>query len=93
MKPLAPLRPGLSIPTWPVLIFAWISAATFQATPAKAQRVVPKISFMCPLGYVDTFNGKCSTFGLMKYTVRPTYGQACLGGWMNVGGGYCRKKW
>jgi len=58
-----------------------------------AQRVVPKIGSICPLGYVDKFNGKCSTFGLAKYTVRPTYGRACLSGWMNVGGGYCRKKW
>ena len=44
------------------------------------------------MGYVDTFNGKCSTLGLMTYTVAPTQGKACLEGWMNVGGGYCRKK-
>jgi hypothetical protein len=43
------------------------------------------------MGYVDTFNGKCSTLGLMTYTVAPTRGKACLEGWMNVGGGYCRK--
>ena len=60
--------------------------------PAMAQRVVPKIGSICPLGYVDTFNGKCSTLGLMRYTVEPTNGQACPEGWMNVGGGYCRKK-
>ena len=60
--------------------------------PAMAQRVVPKIGSICPLGYVDTLNGKCSTFGLMRYTVQPTNGQACPEGWMNVGGGYCRKK-
>ena len=60
--------------------------------PAMAQRVVPKIGSICPLGYVDTFNGKCSTLGLMHYTVEPTNGQACPEGWMNVGGGYCRKK-
>jgi len=29
----------------------------------------------------------------MKYTVRPTYGFSCLRGWINVGGGYCRKTW
>lgn len=63
-----------------------------SAKPALAQRVVPKISWMCPLGYVDLFNGTCSTLGLMTYTVRPTYGKACLEGWMNVGGGYCRRK-
>ena len=60
--------------------------------PAMAQRVVPKIGNICPLGYVDTLNGKCSTLGLMHYTVQPTNGQACPEGWMNVGGGYCRKK-
>ena len=60
--------------------------------PALAQRVVPKIGSICPLGYVNTLNGKCSTLGLMNYTVQPTNGQACPEGWMNVGGGYCRKK-
>ena len=67
-------------------------AATLVGQPAQAQRVVPKIGTICPLGYVDTLNGKCSTLGLAYYTVRPTNGQACLSGWMNVGGGYCKKK-
>lgn len=71
---------------------ACIGLCVGQAGPALAQRVVPKIGSICPLGYVDTFNGKCSTLGLMTYTVQPTNGQACLEGWMNVGGGYCRKK-
>jgi hypothetical protein len=62
------------------------------AQPALAQRVVPKIGSICPMGYVDLFNGTCSTLGLMTYTLRPTEGEACLEGWMNVGGGYCRKK-
>ena len=62
------------------------------AGPALAQRVVPKIGTICPLGYVDTLNGRCSTLGLMNYTVQPTNGKACPSGWMNVGGGYCRKK-
>jgi hypothetical protein len=62
------------------------------ALPALAQRVVPRIGSLCPLGYVDTLNGKCSTLGLVRYTVMPTNGQACPSGWMNVGGGYCRKK-
>ena len=60
--------------------------------PAQAQRVVPKIGDICPLGYVDTLNGKCTTLGLANYTVQPTNGEACPSGWMNVGGGYCRKK-
>lgn len=67
------------------------SLLTIQ-TPAQAQRVVPKLGNICPLGYVDTLNGKCSTLGLMHYTVQPTNGEACPEGWMNVGGGYCRKK-
>ncbi|MGL6133299.1 MAG: hypothetical protein ACRC1L_03800 [Prochlorococcaceae cyanobacterium] len=62
------------------------------APPAQAQRVVTKIGNICPLGYVDMLNGKCSTLGLMNYTVQPTNGQACPEGWMNVGGRYCRKK-
>ena len=65
---------------------------TALSLPAMAQRVVPKIGSICPLGYVDTFNGKCSTLGLMSYTVQPTNGRPCPSGWMNVGGGYCRKK-
>jgi len=69
-----------------------LAAAVSGTTPALAQRVVDKIGSICPLGYVDTFNGKCSTFGLMTYTVQPTNGEACPEGWMNVGGGYCRKK-
>ncbi|WP_232756078.1 hypothetical protein [Vulcanococcus limneticus] len=62
------------------------------APAARAQRVVPKLQAICPLGYVDMLNGKCSTLGLMRYTVTPTNGKACLEGWMNVGGGYCRRK-
>lgn len=60
--------------------------------PARAQRVIPKLETLCPLGYVDTFNGKCSTLGLMNYTVAPTEGRPCPAGWMNIGGGYCRQK-
>lgn len=63
-----------------------------HALPAQAQRQVPKIGSICPMGYVDMLNGKCSTLGLMTYTVQPTNGEACPEGWMNVGGGYCRKK-
>jgi hypothetical protein len=66
--------------------------AALLSPPALAQRVVPKIGTICPLGYVDTLNGKCSTLGLAYYTLRPTNGQACPSGWMNVGGGYCSKK-
>jgi len=66
--------------------------ACLDGPAAHAQRVVPKIGTVCPMGYVDMLNGKCSTLGLMRYTVQPTEGQPCPAGWMNVGGGYCRKK-
>ena len=56
-----------------------------------AQRVVPKRQAVCPVGYVDTAKGTCSTLGLQSYTLRPLEGNACPDGWMNVGGGYCRK--
>jgi hypothetical protein len=76
------------------LISVLMLAATVALieAPAQAQRVVPKLGTICPLGYVDTLNGKCSTLGLASYTVQPTNGQACPSGWMNVGGGYCSKK-
>jgi hypothetical protein len=62
------------------------------ASPAMALRVVSKLGNICPLGYVDTLNGKCSTLGLMSYTVTPTHGKPCLPGWMNVGGRYGRRQ-
>ena len=62
------------------------------APAAQAQRQVSKIGDICPMGCVDMLNGKCSTLGLMTYTVQPTNGKACAEGWMNVGGNYCRKK-
>ena len=71
--------------------FVLLSALLYP-TESHAQRVVKKLGELCPLGYVDTFNGKCSTLGLMTYTVIPTDGKACPAGWTNVGGGYCRRK-
>ena len=43
-----------------------------QAPSVLAQRIVEKIESRCPLGYVDTLNGKCSTLG-MKTHVRPSH--------------------
>jgi hypothetical protein len=74
------------------LVTLGLGLAWGDVPAAHAQRVVPKIGSLCPMGYVDTLNGKCSTLGLMRYTVQPTEGQPCPAGWMNVGGGYCRKK-
>ncbi|MFY8148889.1 MAG: hypothetical protein ACOVNL_06675 [Prochlorococcaceae cyanobacterium] len=73
-------------------LLALAGPGLLQPPPARAQRVVPKIGSVCPLGYVDTLKGQCSTLGLMNYTVQPTNGEACPEGWMNVGGGYCRRK-
>jgi len=69
-----------------------LALAGLGAPAAWAQRVVPKLQTICPLGYVDTFKGTCSTLGLATYAVTPTHGKACASGWMNVGGGYCRRK-
>ena len=75
------------------LITALVAAASLlDGQAAWAQREVKKIGTICPMGYVDTFNGNCSTLGLMRYTVQPTNGRPCPEGWMNVGGGYCRRK-
>ncbi|MCP9849364.1 hypothetical protein [Cyanobium sp. Morenito 9A2] len=76
----------------PTLLLLAALALPLSSTPAMAQKVVPKLGNICPLGYVDTLNGTCSTLGLASYTVAPTNGKACLAGWMNVGGGYCRRK-
>jgi hypothetical protein len=74
------------------LLTATALSTSLLSQPAHAQRQVSKIASICPLGYVDTLNGKCSTVGLANYTLTPTNGEACPSGWMNVGGGYCRKK-
>ena len=65
----------------PVLLGGLLTAG-----PALAQRQVPKIGSICPMGYVDKLNGQCSTLGLVNYTLQPTNGKACLECWMNVGG-------
>jgi len=77
---------------WPAAAALLVLAGTALPQPARAQRVIPKLQTLCPLGYVDTLNGKCSTLGLMSYTVTPTEGRPCAEGWMNIGGGYCRRK-
>jgi hypothetical protein len=89
-RPLPPVAARLGL--WAGLTALGLGAVAGLTPAAQAQRVVPKIGSICPMGYVDTLNGKCSTLGLVRYTVQPTNGQPCLSGWMNVGGGYCRKK-
>ena len=63
-----------------------------QAPSASAQRIIEKIESRCPLGYVDMLNGKCSTLGMMTHTVQAIDGRSCPSGWLDVGGGYCRKQ-
>ncbi|MCT0219698.1 hypothetical protein KQ304_11965 [Synechococcus sp. CS-1329] len=79
-------------PRWLLLSLAVPLAVAGLGAPVQAQKVVPKLRDMCPLGYVDLFNGQCSTLGATTYAVTPTSGEACPSGWMNVGGGYCRRK-
>ena len=74
----------------PLLIV--LPGLALTAPASQAQRQVAKIGDICPMGYVDMLNGKCSTLGLMIYTVQPTNGEACPTCWMNVGCNYCRKK-
>ena len=62
-----------------------------SSLPARAQRVVKKLTAECPMGYIDTSNGKCSALGLMSYTLRPAMDENCPSGWYPMGGGYCRK--
>lgn len=62
-------------------------------TPAvRAQRMVKKLTNECPMGYIDTENGRCSALGLMTYTLRPSMGDECPAGWGAIGGGYCRRQ-
>ena len=62
-----------------------------QASTARAQRVVKELTSECPMGYIDTANGKCSALGLMTYTLRPAMGDECPPGWSSIGGDYCRR--
>ena len=55
-----------SLSRWALLLASSVAAVAL-VPPAQAQRVVPKLQVVCPMGYVDTFNGKCSTLGLMTY--------------------------
>ena len=77
------------LPRWRPLGLALMTLgfgmACLDGTAAHAQRVVPKIGNICPMGYVDMNNGMCA--------------KACPAGWMqvekDVGGGpvayACRK--
>ena len=69
-----------------------VLSALVVPSAALAQREIPKAqgNDMCPMGYVNTLGTTCVS--PIYYEVAPTYGEACLSGWMNIGAGYCRKK-
>ncbi len=75
-----------------LIAMAALGGLAWQVPPASSQRIVKKIDSLCPLGYVDMLNGKCSTLGLITHTVQSKEGKSCPMGWEDVGGGYCRKK-
>ena len=63
-----------------------------SVAPVHAQKEIPKAEGhdQCPLGYVNTLGTTCVS--PIYYEVAPTNGEACEGGWMNIGAGYCKKK-
>ena len=63
-----------------------------EPVPATAQRVVTKLNEDCPIGYADTRNGRCCSFGRRDERLQPHQGRDCPAEWINVGGGYCRRK-
>ena len=73
------------------LLLCLVPMVSSSPHPAKAQRVVKKLTAECPMGYIDMSNGKCSALGLMSYTLRPAMDENCPSGWNPMGGGYCRK--
>ena len=75
-----------------------LAAAGFLASPllipgnAIAQKRIPKLPGYdeCPLGYVNDLRQHCES--PINYEVKPSNGQPCDSGWMNIGAGYCKKK-
>ena len=64
----------------------------FSPSMARAQRLVLKLADDCPIGYLDTGNGHCGSFGQRVDVVQPRQGRDCPSQWTNVGGGYCRRE-
>jgi len=81
---------GITVRSTPLPLTICLSFTAPQQ--ANAQRMIPKLQASCPMGYVDTSNGKCSTLGVMTYTVAPRERRNCPQGWISIGSGYCRKK-
>ena len=75
-----------------LLAAALFVSALAVPSSALAQKKIPKAQGhnQCPLGYVNTLGTTCVS--PIYYEMKPTNGEACPSGWMNVGAGYCRKK-
>ena len=75
-----------------LLVAALFASALAVPSSALAQKKIPKAQgpYQCPLGYVNTLGTTCTS--LIYYEMRPTNGESCPSGWMNVGADYCRKK-
>jgi len=58
---------GITVRSTPLPLLLPLTLCLSLAVPqqANAQRVIPKLQASCPMGYVDTSNGKCSTLGVM----------------------------
>ena len=76
-----------------LLAAALFVSALAVPSSALAQKKIPKAQGhnQCPLVYVNTLGTTCVS--PIFYEMRPTNGEACPSCWMNVGAGYCRKKW
>ncbi len=76
-----------------LLAAALFVSALAVPSSALAQKKIPKaqVHNQCPLGYVNTLGTTCVS--PIYYEMKPTNGEACPSGWMNVGAGYCRKKY
>ena len=48
-----------------------------EPVPATAQRVVPRLIEGCPIGYADTRNGRCCSFGRRVVRLQPRQGRDC----------------
>ena len=57
-----------------------------EPVPATAQHVVPKLIEGCTIGYAETRNGRCCSFGCRVVRLQPRQGRDCPAQSFNVGG-------
>ncbi len=76
----------------PLRLITVFGLLLLEPVPAAGQRVVPRLSDDCPIGYADTRNGRCCSFGRRVEQLQPRQGRDCPPQWINVGGGYCRRE-